>query len=104
LGIKDYTIIDLPLTAVSQGYYLMRVLGAENVILHGESGALESKIKLLQPSAFFKDTGKVDLTVNVDSITEFDRQTAERYWRQIRETRQNFSQSITNLTHSQLRK
>jgi hypothetical protein len=84
LGAKDYTIADLPFTAVSQGYFLMRTLGRENVILHGESGAPGSWIKLLPPSAFFEGTDKIDLVVNVDSMTEFDRQTADRYWCQIK--------------------
>jgi putative sugar O-methyltransferase len=84
LGVKDYTIIDLPFTAVSQAYFLMRTLGMENVILHGESGAPQSKIKLLQPSAFLEGTDKVDLIVNIDSMTEFDRPTADRYWGQIK--------------------
>ena len=90
LGVKDYTIIDLPFTAVSQGYFLMRTLGMENVILHGESGAPESNIKLLQPSAFFEGTDKVDLIVNVDSMTELDRPTADRYWRQIKRRSMQF--------------
>ena len=84
LGVEDYTIIDLPFTAVAQGYFLMRTLGEEKVILHGESAAAESKIKLLQPSAFLESTDRVDLIVNVDSMTEFDRETADRYWRQIK--------------------
>jgi hypothetical protein len=90
LGVKDYTVIDLPFTAVSQAYYLMRVLGSENVFLHGESGALGPKIKLLQPSAFLEHIDKVDLIVNVDSITEFDRRTADRYWCQIKRNSAKF--------------
>jgi hypothetical protein len=84
LGVQDYTIIDLPFTAVAQGYFLMRTLGSESVILHGESGAPGSKIKLLQPSGFFEGADTVDLVVNVDSMTELDRETADRYWRQIK--------------------
>ena len=84
LGVEDYTIIDLPLTAVAQGYFLMQTLGSENVSLHGESEAPEFKVKLLQPSAFFEDADAVDLVVNVDSMTEVDRETADRYWRQIK--------------------
>jgi hypothetical protein len=84
LGVEDYTIIDLPFTAVAQGYFLMRTLGSENVSLHRESEAPGSKIKLLQPSAFFEGADTVDLVVNVDSMTEVDRETADRYWRQIK--------------------
>lgn len=90
LGVEDYTIIDLPFTAVAQGYFLMRTLGGDNIILHGESGAPGSKIRLLQPSAFFEGMDTVDLVVNVDSMTELDRETADRYWRQIKQSSSKF--------------
>jgi hypothetical protein len=42
LGIKDYTIIDLPLTDVSQAYFLMRTLGDDNNALwRGAAKVLE---------------------------------------------------------------
>ena len=102
-GVKDYTIIDLPFTAVSQGYYLMRTLGPENVILHGESG-LDPRSSCCNLRLFFENAAKVDLIVNVDSMTEVDRQTADRYRSHIRIDRLNSYQSTTRLIHSRLRK
>lgn len=84
LGIRDYTIIDLPFTAVSSGYFLMRTLGEEQVLLHGEkqTGVL-GKVRILNPGAFLDCSESYDLIVNVDSLTEMDRPTAERYWNRI---------------------
>ena len=36
LGIKDYTIVDLPITTVAQAYFLGRTLGEKNICLGGE--------------------------------------------------------------------
>lgn len=86
LGIRDYTIIDLPFTGVSQGYFLMRTLGEGNVVLNGEdSDAHRAKIKLFQPAAFLGGADRYDLIVNVDSLPEMSRATAEGYWNRIRE-------------------
>ncbi|HYA19845.1 MAG TPA: putative sugar O-methyltransferase [Burkholderiales bacterium] len=84
LGIRDYTIIDLPLTGVSQGYFLMRTLGEDQVSLEGENHSDSSaKVKILNPTAFLESTVNYDLIVNIDSLTEMDRRTAERYWNRI---------------------
>lgn len=83
LGLKDYTIIDLPFTGVSQGYFLMRTLGEENVALQGEAAATDN-VKILQPSAFLDIDDRYDLIINVDSMTEIDRATADEYWCHIR--------------------
>ncbi len=84
LGISDYTIIDLPFTAVSQGYFLMRTLGEDQVLLQGEPGGDSSaKVKILDPQSFLEGAAKYDLIVNVDSLTEMERSAAEQYWRRI---------------------
>jgi hypothetical protein len=85
MGIKDYTIIDLPFTAVSQANFLMRTLGEDNIVLHGEGDVLPSpKVKLFRPTAFLESNERYDLVVNVDSITEIDRSVADAYWSQIK--------------------
>jgi len=84
LGISDYTIIDLPLTAVSQGYFLMRTLGEDQVLLQDEyRGSASGKVKILNPAAFLESSENYDLIVNIDSLTEMDRTTAEQYWNRI---------------------
>lgn len=84
LGILDYTIIDLPFTEISQGYFLMRTLGGEQIVLQGENeGGMTTKVKIFNPPAFLEGSDEYDLIVNVDSLTEMGRSAAERYWNRI---------------------
>ena len=82
LGLRDYTLIDIPLSGAAQGYYLGRVLGEQAVRLFGETQA--APIAIAPPSAFLKASDRYDLVVNVDSLTEMARPTADAYWAQIR--------------------
>lgn len=95
-GIKNYTIIDLPFTGASQGYFLMHTLGESQVILDGEDDAQhDQKIKILNPSSFLSGSGKFDLIINVDSLTEMDQQTAESYWQKI----ENIGSMFLSINH-----
>jgi len=79
-GVADCTIVDLPFTGVSQAYFLMRTLGEDQVQLHGEGGEPDpGKVKLLNPDSFLNASRRYDLIVNIDSLTEMDRPTAENY-------------------------
>jgi len=83
-GIKDYTIIDLPMTTLAQGYFLGRVLGDDSVSLFGETHTnSKERIKILPPECFLKASDRYDLIVNVDSMTEMDVNAARSYWSQI---------------------
>ncbi len=75
-GIADYTLIDLPMTSVSQGYFLGSALGEDAVCLFGESG---SGIRVLPPAGFLGDSDRYDLVVNIDSLTEMAIETASSY-------------------------
>jgi hypothetical protein len=84
MGINDYTIIDLPFTGVSQGYFLMRTLGEDQVVLQGECRSNASgRVKILNPTAFLESSASYDLIVNIDSLTEMSRRMAEQYWSRI---------------------
>lgn len=65
-GVTDYTIVDLPFTGISQGYFLGQALG-------------EHSVKLLSPDEFFASTETYDVALNVDSITELSAKMAQRY-------------------------
>ena len=85
LGIKDYTIVDIPLTATAQAYFLGRALGETQILLDGEPAAGSSqKIKICTPQTFMDGNAKYDLIVNVDSLTEMDFSTAKGYWQKIK--------------------
>ena len=78
IGLGPYFIVDIPMTNVAQGMFLGLTLPA--VRLCGE-------IDTGQPVALF-DTAvelpKADVVLNADSLTELDRDTAERYVEHIR--------------------
>jgi hypothetical protein len=82
-GIRNYTIIDIPVSSLAQGYFLGRTLGDEAVSLFGENAA-ENKIKIMPPGFFIDGTERYDLVVNVDSLTEIGRAAADQYWSAIR--------------------
>lgn len=87
LGIKDYTIIDLPLTLTASGYFLGLTLGENKVLLNGESAPDSKKrVKLLNPSDFLNGNNHYDLIINVDSMTEIDPSIAQAYWNKIEES------------------
>lgn len=85
-GIEDYTIIDIPMTALASSYFLGRTLGEDQVVLLGESlDNSENKIKVLTPDQFLSDTTHYDLIVNIDSITEIETNTIQVYLKKIQE-------------------
>jgi hypothetical protein len=75
-GVRSYRIIDLPLANVAQAYFLGRTLGPENIRLYGEPSKSEA-VEILPPRLLTER--KFDLVVNVDSMTEMDRQAAIDY-------------------------
>lgn len=80
LGILDYTIIDIPFTSVSSGYFLIQTVGADNVILYGEESLDASKcVKIFPPTYFFNTNESFDLIINADSLTEIVPDTARAY-------------------------
>lgn len=82
-GIKDYTIIDLPMTNLSQAYFLGKVLGDDQVALLGED-ASPDKIKILTPDQFLNNQEQsYDLIINVDSLTEMNEDTMKAYIQKI---------------------
>jgi hypothetical protein len=89
LGLKDYAIVDLPFTAITQGYFLGRTLGADSVAADGEA-ATRDAVKLYAPETFFARRERYDLIVNVDSLTELGLETATAYWKAIQRSAARF--------------
>ena len=85
-GIRDYTIVDIPMSSLAQGNFLGRILPERDLVLLGESNDPEddnSQIQLVHPKAFFSSNRKYDLVVNVDGLTELDIGLAKDYLRKI---------------------
>jgi len=75
----DYTIVDIPITNVAQGYYLGLTLGNDLVAFNKEKN-YHDKIKILSASSLDEITEQYDVIINCDSITEFDWSTQNKYW------------------------
>ena len=52
LGLKNYSIVDLPFTAISQGYFLGRTLGLDSIAADGDPET-PGAVKLYAPETFF---------------------------------------------------
>jgi hypothetical protein len=84
-GIQDYTIIDIPMTCISSGYFLGRVLGEEFIQLAGEEvPSPGNRIRILPPSHFLTSQEHYDLVLNADSFTELGESVAQDYWNQMK--------------------
>ena len=80
LGLKDYTVIDLPMTMVGQALFLMATLGPDAVWLAGEPLEGQSRPIRLVPPAYISETqDRFDAVLNVDSFTEMDPDHANAY-------------------------
>lgn len=77
----DITIVDLAMTNVAQGYFLMRALGEDAVVLEGEP-VRPGAIKVFTP-AHLDAAARYSVVANVDSLTEVGREVAEGYLRWI---------------------
>jgi hypothetical protein len=74
--VARYTIVDLPITNVLQGYFLSRALGAGRVSLFGESPA---QVRLLPDSALHDVDVPFDVMVNKDGMPEMPYETMANY-------------------------
>lgn len=90
-GIRDYTIVDIPVTAAAQAYFLGRTLGEDRVRLEGEAaGNPQGGVRIIGPKTFLEEDVRYDLVVNVDSLPEMDIAVAGAYWDKIRRSTPTF--------------
>ena len=100
LGIEDYTIIDIPFTLNSSGYFLSRTLGEDKVQFYGEKFPnSQQRIKFFPPEEFFNGDNKYDLIINADSLPEMDPNITKAYWNKIQKSTSIFL-SINHESHS----
>lgn len=86
LGIKDYTLLDLPITLLLAGNYLLNALGPDSncISLYGERGS-ENQIKLLpywECANLSPDSFKI--TINQDSFPEIADNLLEVFFEKIK--------------------
>jgi hypothetical protein len=82
LGLRDYTIVDLPLTNVAQANFLGRVLDPAYIALSGEASHAD-QIRIFGPAWFHNSSERFDVALNADSITEIDCRNAAAYFAKI---------------------
>ena len=110
LGLTSHTIIDLPHVNVVQGYYLLKTVPADRVVLYGEDTAGGAPELTIWPNhAIHELQGPgYDLVLNQDSMPEMSRPTVDDYLRWIRARCRSLFVSINheskppygeNLTH-----
>ena len=80
-GLRDYTLIDLPMTNVAQAYFLGRVLGPDAISLFGED---RPGIRIHPPAVFLDAADRYDLVINVDALPELATDTATAYCQAIK--------------------
>jgi hypothetical protein len=78
MGATNYAIVDLPTTNVAQAYFLGRTVGQDAVSLYGEQRD-DAFVTIMPPDQFLNSSGRYDLAVNIDSMTEFSKDTAVGY-------------------------
>jgi hypothetical protein len=83
-GIRDYTVVDLPLANVAQAAFLGRTLGSDAIWLPGDDSSQKTgRIRIYPPSWLASSDEKFGVALNADSITEMDTQHAMRYFREM---------------------
>lgn len=98
LGYLDYTLLDLPITNVLSGHYLIHALGEDNVVLYGEE-TKEDAIKILPfwECASLKDKS-MGISINQDSFPEISEHLLEIYLKEIVRITKDYFLSINHET------
>jgi len=86
LGVRQYVIVDIPVTLACAAYFLMCSVGPERIALPGEGGEATAAICLMAPEDFLKHRKNYDVAASVDAITEFALETSRKYLMKVAES------------------
>lgn len=89
MGIPNYTIVDIPIVSLIQGWFLIKHLGADKVSLFGEEAG-GRPVRVAPYWEFFDRASKFDLVINRDSMPEFSQEHATAYVKEIADRRAYF--------------
>ncbi|MFA5117960.1 MAG: putative sugar O-methyltransferase [Candidatus Omnitrophota bacterium] len=85
IAVADYTVIDLPLINVLQGYFLAKAFGVLNVRLYGEPHGKNTLVSVLPHVAYEKEISyEIDLLINENSMPEMTEEIVGNYIRYAR--------------------
>lgn len=76
-GLKNYTIIDIPISGAAQANFLGRILGPDRITLFGEANVAGS-VRIAPPAAL-DVSERYELGTNFDSFTEMSHAAAVGY-------------------------
>jgi len=76
-GVRDYSIVDLPMTGLAQAYFLGMALGEDKVCLEGEPPSKDA-VKIVSPPALDRRRS-YDVAASFDAIVEFSEEVANGY-------------------------
>lgn len=80
IDVDTYTIIDLPLINVLQGYFLAKAFGASTVKLYSENSNNNAMISILPTFAFETEIKKdIDVLINENSMPEMSKAIVKNY-------------------------
>lgn len=82
LGVKKYTLVDIPVSSLVQGYFLLASQSNYKLIFNGEK-ELDHGFHFKTPSAFLGAEERYNLVLNVDSLTEIGVDAARGYLKEI---------------------
>jgi hypothetical protein len=94
LGIKKYTLVDIPASSLVQGYFLLASQAETKFIFNGENES-DSGLHFKTPRTFLSSVERYDLVLNVDSLTEMGIDAARNYLKEIT-TRAKYFLSINH--------
>jgi hypothetical protein len=78
MGLKEYTIVDIPITTIAQAIFIAKTLGPDVVTLPGERHQTGT-IRIESPNWFWASREKHDVVANIDSLVEMDENHAKAY-------------------------
>ena len=82
LGARKYTLVDIPITSLCQGYFLLNSLPNVNFSVSSEND-IDQGIQLRLPSEYLNSSEKYDVVLNCDSLTEIGIDSAREYMNKI---------------------
>ena len=82
LGAQKYTLVDIPITSLCQGHFLLNSLPDVDFSVSGQSD-ISQGIQLRLPPEFFASSEKYDVVINCDSLTEIGIDYAREYLNEI---------------------
>lgn len=81
IPVQSYTIIDLPIINILQGYFLSKAIDPSSVCFFGETPTTKTQFHILPTTSFESINYEIDILINENSMPEMTGQIVEDYIR-----------------------